>query len=116
MSATTQRWVALAIFFAAAIPGMIVSSIADNNGAAATFGLVAASAAVALISVTAATTGRLAPDDGYRPSTAGTRGGAGDEAEAADLEARITSLVEAGADEAAVRSLVGQAIRFGRNR
>ena len=112
MTATSQRWVALAIFVGS-IAGMIVSSIGDNNGAAVTFGLVAASAAVALISVTAATTGRLAPDDGYRPAPGG---GPGDEAEAAALEARITALIEAGADEAAVRSLVGQAIRFGRHR
>jgi hypothetical protein len=115
MSATTMRWVALAIFVAS-IAGMIVSSVGDNNGAAVRFGLVAASAAVALISVTAATTGRLPPDDGYRPSVAGAVAGAGDEAAAADLEARITALIEAGADETAVRSLVGQAIRFGRHR
>jgi hypothetical protein len=111
MSATTMRWLALAIFVAS-IAGMIVSSIGDNNGAAVTFGLVAASAAVALISVTAATTGRLAPDDGYRPSP----GDPADEAEAAELETRITALVESGADEAEVRSLVGRAIRFGRRR
>ena len=111
MSATSQRWVALAIFVGS-IAGMIVSSIGDNNGAAVTFGLVAAGAAVALISVTAATTGRLAPDDGYRTAP----GGPGDEAEAAELEARIASLIEAGAAEDAVRSLVGHAIRFGRQR
>ena len=111
MSATTMRWLALAIFVTS-IAGMIVSSIGDSNGAAVTFGLIAACAAVALISVTAATTGRLAPDDGYRSPS----GGPGDDEAAAELETRITALVEAGADEAAVRSLVGQAIRFGRHR
>jgi hypothetical protein len=110
MSATTVRYVALAIFVAS-IAGMIVSSIGDNNGAAATFGLVAVGAAVALISVFAATTGRLAPDDGYRPST-----GRNHEDEAAALEAQIESLVAGGADEAELRALVGRAMRFGRSR
>jgi hypothetical protein len=37
------------------IAGMIIGSIADNNGTAITFGLISAAAAVCLIAATAAT-------------------------------------------------------------
>jgi hypothetical protein len=97
LSPKVVRWVAVVICFAIGIPGMIVSSIADNNnGAAVTFGLLAAAAAVVLIVVTAVTAGR--------PS----------ERTAEELEQRIQTLVEAGADERSVRDLVRAAIRFGR--
>jgi hypothetical protein len=76
------------------IAGMIVSSIADNSGAAVTFGIVTAVAVLVLIAVTAA---------GPRPSS---------EAEAARLEASIQDLVASGADEAAVRDLVRDARRL----
>ena len=76
------------------IAGMIVSSIADNNGAAVTFGVITAVAVLVLVAVTAA---------GPRPPT---------EEDAARLEASIQQLVEAGADEATVRDLVRQARRL----
>ena len=75
----------------AGIAGMIVSSIADNSGAALTFGVVTAVAVLVLIAVTAA---------GPRPLS---------DADAERLEQRIQQLVAAGADEAAVRALVRDA-------
>lgn len=113
MAPTSLRWAALAVFFVVGIPGMIVSSIRDNNGAAATFGLLAAVAALVLLAVTAATTGRLDPDDGYgeRGGSVDAKGRSGEQ-----LEGRIAGLVAAGADEAEVRALVGDAVRFGRQR
>ena len=76
------------------IAGMIVSSIADNSGAAVTFGVITANAVLVLIAVTAA---------GPSPPT---------EEDAARLEQRIQDLVAAGADEDAVRDLVRQARRL----
>ena len=78
----------------AGIAGMIVSSIADNSGAALTFGAMTAVAVLILIAVTAA---------GPRSPT---------EEDAARLEASIQDLVAAGADESAVRDLVRQARRL----
>ena len=78
----------------AGIAGMIVSSIADNSGAALTFGAMTAVAVLVLIAVTAA---------GPRPPT---------EEDAARLEQRIQDLVAAGADETAVRDLVREARRL----
>jgi hypothetical protein len=80
------------------IGGMIAASIADNVGAAMTAGLVTAVAALCLIVATAVTRGTA---------------GAVDERAAQDLEARITALVAAGADEAQVRDLVRAARGFG---
>jgi hypothetical protein len=75
------------------IAGMIVSSIAENNGAALTFGVLTAVAVLVLIAVTAA---------GPRPLS---------EEDARALEARIQDLVDGGADEAAVRDLVREVSR-----
>jgi uncharacterized membrane protein YjjP (DUF1212 family) len=85
--------VAVIVVCVAGIAGMIVSSIADNSGAALTFGVVTAVAVLVLIAVTAS---------GPRPMS---------EEDAARLEARIQDLVASGADEAAVRDLVRQARR-----
>jgi hypothetical protein len=85
------------------IAAMIASSIADNNGAALTAGLVTAVAVLCLI-VTTAVTG------------AG-RAGAGEpvlEGLAADVEDRVRRLVDDGADEDEVRSVVAVAVRLGR--
>ena len=85
-----------------AIAGMIVASIADNTGAAITFGLVAAVAVVCLILVTA---------------TAGPAGFAArvvDEEAAADVERRVTALAAAGVDEPELRALVRAARRMER--
>jgi hypothetical protein len=106
------RWAAMGIFFLVGIPGMIVSSITDHTGAALTFGLVSVGAVLLLIGATAAVTGRIPPD-----AVAPVPAGGGDaESEGAELEAAIEALVEAGADEQAVRDLVRRAVRMGRTR
>ena len=76
------------------IAGMIVSSIADNTGAAMTFGVVTAVAVLVLVAVTA-----VSPRTGVR------------EEDAERLEAAIQQLVATGADENAVRDLVKLARR-----
>lgn len=91
------------VVFVGGVAGMIVGSIADNNGTAITFGLATAVAAICLILVTSVTTGT---DQG---------GVVFDEAKAAEMEARIRALVDAGADEPAVRELVRDAVVLGRS-
>ena len=114
------------LVFVAGIAGMIAGSIADNNGLAITFGLVTAAAAVGLILVTAV----AGPEAFGRPerrdatpagfanppdrSTGNASDGASSEQAAAQLEAQITDLVTAGADEGQVRDLVRRAVAFGR--
>jgi hypothetical protein len=102
------RWAAMGLFFLVGIPGMIVSSINDHTGAAVTFGLISAGAVLMLIAATAVVTGRIPPDATGPLRTADAEG------EGAELEAGIQALVTAGADEAAVRDLVRQAVRLGR--
>ena len=91
------------------IAGMIIGSLADNNnGAVITFGLITAVSILVLMAVAATTRaieGRAAAAGGP-PEV--------DEELAADIEARIQVLVTAGADEATVRALVGQAVKLGR--
>lgn len=112
---TVRRLVVLV--FVAGIAGMIAGSIADNNGMAITFGLLTAAAAVGLILVTTVA-GPGAFDKGARPTGAPHAAVPErvpmDEAEAAELEARINELVAGGADESAVRDLVRRAINIGR--
>src|SRR5215218_507203 len=93
------RWVRriVLLVFLGGIAGMIVGSIADNNGTAITFGLITAVAVLCLILVTAVTNGPAATDPGE------------------DVERRIQALVDAGADETEVRALVQQAIDFARH-
>ena len=99
MSPTTARRLAVVVCVAG-IAGMIATSVADSAGGALTFGLLTAGAVVVLILVTAVTT---------------PRGVAGDDEEAGEqVEAGVRALVAAGADEDAVRRLVGRAIRLGR--
>jgi hypothetical protein len=107
------------LVFLGGIAGMIVGSIADRNGLAITFGLVTAAAAVGLILVTAVAGpdafGKAAhqtPSVSAAPTPSGDS--ATDEETAARLEAQITGLVAAGADESVVRALVRQSISFGR--
>lgn len=95
MSPRAVRWTVIAVCVGG-IAGMIVSSIADNSGAALTFGVITAVAVLVLIAVAASSP---------RPMS---------EADAEALEARIQELVASGADEAAVRALVRQARRAGR--
>jgi len=94
--------------FVLGIAGMIAGSIADNNGIAITFGLITAVAALALVLVTSVSP----PGSLAKPGAPVTT--EADERLAADLEDRIGALVADGADEDAVRKLVGRAVELGR--
>jgi hypothetical protein len=85
---------------AAGIAGMIVGSIADNNGVAITFGLLVAAAALVLVVATAINPAR--PLGTFDPTLASS------------VEAQVQALVDAGADEPTVRSLVRDAVTLGR--
>jgi hypothetical protein len=80
------------------IGGMIGGSVADNNAVALTFGLVTAAAVACLIVATAVS-----------PPVARSY----DETQAARVEELVGRLVTTGADEAAVRALVKEAVRLG---
>ncbi|MEX1217387.1 MAG: hypothetical protein WEA11_02565 [Acidimicrobiales bacterium] len=96
------------VIFIAGIGGMIVGSILDSNGFAITFGLITAIAALALVLVTQVSPpGSLTKPGKPEPPFV-------DEELAADLETRISTLVANGADETALRKLVGRAIELGR--
>jgi hypothetical protein len=99
MSPRVVRRVVIAVCVAG-IAGMIVSSIADNTGAALTAGLVTAIAVLCLIVATAVT---------------GAQGVGVTDLLADDVEERVESLVANGADEVAVRALVGAAVKLGRS-
>jgi uncharacterized membrane protein YfcA len=88
------------VVFLGGIAGMVVGSIMDNNGTAITFGIITAVAALALILTTALISGQ--PADRF------------DDERAEAVEARIVQLVADGADEAAVRDLVRDAVVLGR--
>jgi len=98
--AQVVRWVVIGVC-AAGIAGMVVSSVADNNDAALTFGLITAAAVLCLMVATA-----VSPP----PAPAAVF----DEGQAARVEHLVTRLVAAGAREEAVRQLVGEAVRLGR--
>lgn len=102
VSPALVRGIAIAICVGG-IVGMIAGSVADNNGVAITFGLIAAVAALVIIVVTAVTGNSSA----RRPL---------DSRAAEALEARIQALVDAGADEQQVREVVRAALRLGRGR
>ena len=90
-----------AALFVMCIAGLIISSIAGNNeGWVLSIGAVCAAAAVVLIVTTLVATSQRLP--------------AFSDAHAEEIEARITALVRAGADEAEVRELVRESIRLGR--
>jgi metal-dependent amidase/aminoacylase/carboxypeptidase family protein len=87
--------------FVAGIPALIVSSIRGNNaGWVITFGMITAFAAVILIAVSATTSTK--------------RIDAFDDVVAERVEQRIRTLVEAGANETEVRSLVRDTIDLSR--
>jgi hypothetical protein len=88
------------IVCALGVVGMIVASALDSNGAALTFGLITVSAIVCLIVATAVS---------VAVSGAVGSGGPPAEARAERVEALISDLVAAGADETAVRNLVREA-------
>lgn len=100
MSPTVVRRVVIAVCVAG-IAGMIVSSIADNTGAALTAGLVTAIAVLCLIVATAVT---------------GPKGVGITELLASDVEERVEALVADGADEEALRRLVSAAVKLGQAR
>jgi multisubunit Na+/H+ antiporter MnhB subunit len=97
MSPRAVRRIVIAVCVAG-IGGMIAGSIADNNGAAMTAGLVTAVAILCLIVATAVTTSPPA----------------GAEGAAVEVEDAVEGLVAGGADEAEVRELVRRAVRLGR--
>ena len=91
----------VALIGAGGIVGMIVGSIADNNnGVVVTAGLIAAVAAIVLITANA-----VASDRVY---------GTVDEIQAEQIEEEVRALVDAGANENALRDLVRRAVRLGR--
>jgi hypothetical protein len=109
----SPRWIRriVIVMFLAGIAGMIVGSVADNNGMAITFGLLTATAAVGLILVSS-----VAPPEAFRKGGLAVVDARGfDEATAVDVEARIRILVEAGADEDSIRQLVQRAVQLGQN-
>jgi len=107
LSPRLVRWV-VQVVFVLGIAGMIVGSIADNNGIAITFGLITAVAALGLVLVTSVSPpGSLSKKGSRRVVEVDPR-------LAADLESRIDALVADGADEDAVRKLVGRAVEMGR--
>ena len=86
----------------AAIAGMIVTSILDHIGAAITFGLISAAAILcSMVATAVAASGPSAP----APL---------DEGQAAQVEALVQQLVDQGADEQQIRTLVGEAVKLGR--
>ena len=113
VSTRAVRRVVMAVC-AGGIAGMIVSSVNDNNGAALTFGLVTTVAVVCLVVATAVTrpAGLAAPAGGTGVGTAVPP----DEIQGALVEGLVADLIRAGADEAAVRGLVREAVRLGRGR
>jgi len=93
------------------IAGMIVTSILNHNGAAVTFGLITAVAVLCSMVATAVASGTA----GHPERPEGAAPPPQPDVLAALVEERIRSLVDAGADEAAVRSLAGEAVRLGRS-
>jgi len=100
LAPSTVRGVAL-VLCASGIIGMIVTSIADRIDAALTFGFVGAVGALSLLLV-----GILVPAVEAATSL--------DEERAAEVEAGIRRLVDAGADEGDLRATVRTAVEFGR--
>jgi hypothetical protein len=113
ISARAVRSIAIGVCVAG-VAGMIVTSALNHNGAAITFGLLTA---VAILCSMVATS--VAADTLFRTGRTGRRGPAGgdnppSEALATIVEEQVKSLVGGGADEQAVRQLVGEAVRLGR--
>jgi predicted RND superfamily exporter protein len=87
--------------FVCGIAGLIISSVAGNNeGVVLTIGVATAVASIVLLAVSSVTSTR--------------RIEVFDEAKAERLENEVQTLVAAGADEQAVRTLVRQAMQLGR--
>ena len=103
MSARTIRMIVVVVCVLG-IAGMIVTSIADNVGAAVTFGLITAAAILCSIVATAVTTAPAAP----------LSAPVADEAQAERVEELVQRLIDNGTDEGELRRLVGAAVRLGR--
>lgn len=100
------------VLFVAGIAAMIASSIADNNGAAVTFGLLTTMAAISLVLVTA-----VSPADALvKRKEAKSTAPLTNPQTARDVEDRIQRLVQAGANESDVRKLVSRAVDLGRGK
>jgi hypothetical protein len=106
MSPRTIRRIVVVVFVLG-IAGMIIGSIADDNGVAVTFGLITAAAAVGLILVTSA-----AGPDAFQPP--GASAAPVDQEAARSVEEQVGRLVDAGANEVDVRELVRRAVTLGR--
>jgi len=92
-----------AVVWVAGIAGMIISSVnGNNNGWVVTCGCITAVASICLFSATAAT--RRDRIDVF------------EDADAERLEDSVQTLVDAGADETAVRDLIRDAMRLARHR
>jgi hypothetical protein len=113
LSAGAVRTAALVVC-AAGIAGMIVTSILNHNGAAVTFGLVTAVAVVCSMVAKA-----VAADAEHRLGGATGRSALvpGEQVDtmAQLVEHQVQAMVAAGSDEAALRQLVGEAVRLGRS-
>jgi hypothetical protein len=112
MPRTTAIRIAVIVVCAGGIAGMIVASATNHNGAAITFGLI--TAAAVLCQMVATTVLNEAKGLPGAPLGPGVEGGDAGETEAAQLEEAIQSLVDAGAEEEAVRDLARRAVRLGR--
>jgi hypothetical protein len=86
---------------AGAIAGMIISSVANNERAAISFGLVVSTGAVVLLAITAVDPARGAKTDHERLGEV--------------IEDRLMGLVARGTDEVELRSLVRDAVTWGRS-
>jgi hypothetical protein len=92
---------AAAVVWVAGIAGMIINSVrGNNNGWVITCGMATAVASLVVLAVSSA--------------TQQDRIDVFEEADAERLEGQVTALVDSGADEVAVRSLVRDAMRAGR--
>jgi hypothetical protein len=103
VSARAVRLTVIAVC-AGGVAGMIVTSALNHNGAALTFGLITAVAILCLMVATAVTGG------------AGVSDAADVERLAETVEESAGELIQAGADELAVRDLIRHAVRLGRAR
>jgi hypothetical protein len=112
LSARTVRTVTLVVC-GLGIAGMIVTSILNHNGAAITFGLVTA-VAVLCSMVAKAVAAEAERRLGGPVGSAEPRLAVPAEALAEVVEGQVQAVVAAGADEGAVRQLVGEAVRLGR--
>jgi hypothetical protein len=103
MSPRAVRRIVIAVCVAG-IAGMIISSIADNNGAAITAGLVTAVAVLCLIVATAVTGKGTVPAESHV------------ELLARDVEDHVQALANRTVSEEELRALVGAAVKLGRTR